>query len=674
MKRWFCILVLWILLIPSLNGQKRAITHDDLFNIKRVSDPQVSPDGQWVAYTVTAFDKSANTSNSDIWLISIDGGEPRRLTDNPESDEHPRWSPDGSQLAFTSSRSGIEQVYLLTIATEEIRQVSTLSTGAADAIWSPDGSHLAFISSVFPELEGDSANAARLKELEDSPVKAHIAERLLYRQWDRWTDLTRSHVFVQPVSGGPARDVTPGDYDTPPLDLGGQEDYTFSPDASHLYYVKNTDPVVTLSTNNDLFKVNLSSGTINRVTDNAANDNYPQFSPDGHYLAYRAHTRAGFEADKYRLMVLDRTSGEVIDLTGQVDLSVGEFIWAPGNEGLYFCAAFEGQRAVFQVALESHEARQLTGWGYYSSLCLTPQGKRMVFLRENMATPPEIYRWDMVEDEQLQLTHANDAILAQLEMNPVEEFWFKGAGGTSVHGLMLKPPQFDPAKTYPLVFLVHGGPQGAWSNRFHFRWNAQMFASPGYVVVMINPRGSTGYGQQFVDQISGDWGGKVYQDLMKGLDYVLETYSFIDPERVAAAGGSYGGYMMNWFAGHTQRFKTLINHAGVFNLTSMYLHTEELWFPEWEFRGTPWTNPKMYAKWSPHRFISKFQTPMLIIHGEQDFRVPVSEGLQAFTAHQRMGVPSKLLYFPDEGHFILKPQNSELWYNTVHEWLADYLK
>ncbi|UCH10376.1 MAG: PD40 domain-containing protein, partial [Fidelibacterota bacterium] len=253
MKRWFCILVLWILLIPSLNGQKRAITHDDLFNIKRVSDPQVSSDGQWVAYTVTVFDKSANTSNSDIWLISIDGGEPRRLTDSPESDKHPRWSPDGSQLAFTSSRSGIEQVYLLTIATEEIRQVSTLSTGAADAIWSPDGSHLAFISSVFPELEGDSANAARLKELEDSPVKARIAERLLYRQWDRWTDLTRSHVFVQPVSGGPARDVTPGDYDTPPLDLGGQEDYTFSPDASHLYYVKNTDPVVTLSTNNDLF-------------------------------------------------------------------------------------------------------------------------------------------------------------------------------------------------------------------------------------------------------------------------------------------------------------------------------------------------------------------------------------------------------------------------------------
>ncbi|UCD39184.1 MAG: S9 family peptidase [Fidelibacterota bacterium] len=673
MKRW-CVLPWLLLVIPLLYGQNRAITHDDLFHIKRVSDPQVSPDGLWIAYVVTEYDKPANSSNSDIWLISIEGGEPRRLTEDPESDLHPRWSPDGQTLAFTSDRTGTEQVFLLTVATGEIRQLTTLSTGAADAVWSRDGEQLAFISEVFPELEGDEANAARLKAIEESEVEARVTDRLLYRHWDRWTDRTRSHVFVQSVSGGAARDMTPGDYDTPPISLGGDQDYTFSPDGSWLCYVKNIDPTVAVSTNNDLFLVNLSTGATNRLTENPANDNSPQYSPDGRFLAYRAQERAGFESDRYDLMVLDLDTKAVTNLTGHADISVREYIWAPGGQGIYFDAAFEGQRTVFQVALDSREVRQLTGWGYYSSLQLSPSGETIVFLHQKMANPPEIYKWNMAQDEEMQITHTNDDLLSQLEMNESEEFWFKGAGGTSMHGLLLKPPGFSPERQYPLLFLVHGGPQGAWSNMFHFRWNAQLFASPGYVVVMINPRGSTGYGQKLTDEISGDWGGKVYQDLMKGLDYILETYDYIDPDRLAAAGGSYGGYMMNWFAGHTDRFKALVCHAGVFNLTSMYLHTEELWFPEWEFEGTPWTNPRMYRKWSPHMFISKFKTPMLVIHGEQDFRVPVSEGLQTFTALQKMGVPSKLLYFPDEGHFVLKPLNSELWYETIHDWLAVYLK
>ncbi len=683
MKRWLLFAALILVLVPVAWGQQRAITHDDFFNIKRVSDPQVSPDGQWIAYVITEYDKQANTSNSDVWLVSTEGGQPRRLTDDPKLDSHPRWSPEGTELAFTSSRDGTPQVYLLTAATGEVRQLTTLSTGAGNAIWPPDGQHLAFTSDVFPELDGDEANAKRLKELEESKVKAHVTERLLYRHWNRWTDRTRSHVFVQPVAGGEARDVTPGDYDTPPISLGGAQDYTFSLDGGGLCYVKNTDPVVAVSTNNDLFLVDLATGATTQLTDNPANDNYPQYSPDGSCLAYRAMERAGFEADKYRLMLRDLATGEATDITGHYDRSVGEYLWAPGGEGIYFIAANEGHRAIFNVDLASKEVKRLTEGTYNSSLQITPggaprgrdgQGQTLVFLRQSMNAPAEIYKLDLATGQEAQITHTNDDLLAQLELNPAEEFWFKGASNARVHGFLLKPPRFDPGRKYPLLFLVHGGPQGAFSDRFHPRWNAQLFASPGYVVVMVNPRGSTGYGQKFTDQISGDWGGKVYKDLMKGLDYVLATYDFIDPDRLAAAGGSYGGYMMNWFEGHTDRFKAFINHAGVFNLTSMYLHTEELWFPEWDFKGTPWTNPGMYRKWSPHQFISKFKTPMLVIHGEQDFRVPISEGLQTFTALQRMGVPSKLLYFPDEGHWIIKPQNSELWYETVWDWLATYLK
>ncbi|MEE9466133.1 MAG: S9 family peptidase, partial [Candidatus Neomarinimicrobiota bacterium] len=311
---------------------------------------------------------------------------------------------------------------------------------------------------------------------------------------------------------------------------------------------------------------------------------------------------------------------------------------------------------------------------YDRALQITPDGNTLIYLRETMHSPAQIFSRNIADGTETQLTNVNAERLAELDMNEAEEFWFTGAKKAKVHGFLLRPPGFDPAKKYPLLYVIHGGPQNMFGNSFHYRWNAQLFAAPGYVVVMVNPRGSTGYGQQFTDEISGDWGGKVYKDLMAGVDYVLETYDFIDPNRLAAMGGSYGGYMVNWIEGHNDRFNTLISHAGLFNLTSMYYATEELWFPEWDLRGTPHTAPKLFKKWSPHNFVKKFKTPMLVIHGAGDFRVPIGEGLQMYTALQTMGVESKLLYFPDEGHWILKPQNSELWYNTIHEWLARYLK
>jgi dipeptidyl aminopeptidase/acylaminoacyl peptidase len=317
---------------------------------------------------------------------------------------------------------------------------------------------------------------------------------------------------------------------------------------------------------------------------------------------------------------------------------------------------------------------RVTSGAYIASLALTPDGRSLVVGRQSSQHPTELYVLDTNGRELRQLTHTSCELVRQLALQPAEPFWFDGAGGTKVQGFLVKPPDFDPAKRYPVVYLVHGGPQGAWSDHFHFRWNANMFSAPGYVAVLVNPRGSTGYGQQFTDEISGDWGGRVFEDLMLGLDHALATYPFLDGARVAAAGASYGGYMMNWFLAHTDRFRALINHDGVYDLRSMYGATEELWFPEWEFQGKPWTNPELYRRWSPSEHVANFRTPMLVIHGGLDYRVPLEQGLQVFTALRRQNVPARLLYFPDEGHWVLQPKNALVWWDTMHEWLERWLR
>lgn len=676
MKNWCCIMLLVTLLVSYGTAQpKRAITHDDLFNVKRVSDPQVSPDGKWVAYVVTVFNKKANNSNSDIWLISMNGGEPRQLTTHPKADLNPRWSPDGKNLAFISTRDGSPQIYLLPIDGGESRKISQISTGASDVAWAPNGQYLVFTSRVFPDLEGDDANRKRTEEQEKNPVKAKIIDRLLFRHWNSWTNDTRSHVFIIPVSGGPARDVTPGDYDTPPLALSGSPDYVFSPDSCELAYVKNTDPMVAISTNNDLFILDIPMGEHRRLTTNPANDHSPRYSSDGRYIAYLAMQRAGFEADRQTLMLYDRQKKQHVTITENGDRSVNYFVWAPDNKTLYFTSEDQGYISICNVDIESKQVRQLTQKMFTQALTVTPDGKNLVFLAQAVNKPSEIFKSDCQGQNVVQLTYTNAELLAQLDMNPAEEFWFQGAADTKVHGFLLKPPQFNPTRKYPVIFLVHGGPQSMWYDMFHFRWNAQMFAAPGYVTVMVNPRGSTGYGQKFTDEISRDWGGKAFEDLMKGLDYVLATYDFVDPNRIAAAGGSYGGYMMNWFEAHTDRFKCLVSHDGLFDIRSKYFSTEELWFPEWDFGGVPWDKnaSELYEKWSPSHYVQNFKTPMLVIHSEYDYRVPITQGIQMFTALQRRGVPSRFLYFPDEDHFVSKPLNSALWYKTVHEWIATWV-
>jgi dipeptidyl aminopeptidase/acylaminoacyl peptidase len=690
----FAVLAAFILFgFSAPEARAGAITFDDFFSMGRVSDPQISPDNKHVAFVVTWYSKETNDGNSDVYIVSIDGpdkGErPRQLTSSPEGDSHPRFSPDGRTLAFTSSRSGQAQVWLMPLEGGEARQLTFLSTGASGPQWTPDGRHIIFRSRVYPDCPDDDCNNKRLTEEADNPVQARIITDLFYRHWDHWRGERRSHVFIIPVDGGDAVDLTPGPHDVPTPALGSGHDIAVSPDGKELCVVANTDPNLAWSTNNDLFLISLEGvseragdappAKMKRLTDSPANDNHPAYSPNGRYLAYRAMARPGFEADQYRLRLYDRKDRKFIDtgeeLADKHDRSVGSIAWSPDSKKMYVTCADRGHVSAYLIEAKNGKVKQLTRDMTISSVRVSPNNKRVVFLRQSATMPYEVFSADRSFKKMKLISHTNDVILSALDMNPLEPFWFKGAGGTDVHGFLLKPPGFKDGTKYPMIFLIHGGPQGAWEDEFHWRWNYQMFASPGYVVVAINQRGSTGFGQKFTDEISQDWGGKVYEDLMKGLDYVLAEYKdFIDPDRVAAAGASYGGYMINWIEGHTDRFKCLVNHDGVYNLTSMYGTTEELWFPEWDLGKTPWENPEGYKKFSPHTFAANFKTPMLIIHGQLDYRVPFSEAMQVFTALRRQGVPAKMLYFPDENHFVQKPLNAELWWKTVHGWIAEWVQ
>jgi dipeptidyl aminopeptidase/acylaminoacyl peptidase len=654
--------------------QQRPITFDDLIGMERIGDPQLSPDGSTIAFVVTKFDKEANGSNSNLYLVPVDGGPVRQLTTATGANHSPRWLPDGSEIALISTREGTPQIYTISLHGGEAHKVSDISTGVNGLLVSPDGTTFAYWTEGFPECMTDDCNRQRFEEKSNRKTQAMIFDRLLYRHWDSWKHETRYQLYSLRTGEDVPRLLTPGDYDTPPISLGGYWTYAFSPDGREMVFLRNTDPMVAISTNNDVFIVPSSGGDITRITTNPANDFQPAFSPDGKYISYLMMERPGFEADRHQLVIHDRATDVKTNLTADLDYSVNEYVWSPDSRYIYFNADDKGNTSVFRLSVDDRAIEKIFDAGYNSSLRITPDGRTLVFLHQRMNKPAELYRMNTDGSDLKKITGLNDERVAELDMNPAEHFWFTGAEETQVHGMLLKPPGFDGSRKYPLVYLAHGGPQGQWGDQFHYRWNAQMFASRGYVVAMVNRRGSTGYGQDFTDQISGDWGGKAYIDLMNGLDFLIDAYDFIDADNIGGAGASYGGYMINWIATQTDRFKCLVSHAGLFNVFSMYGTTEELWFPEWEFGGTPYTNPELYEKWSPLGYADKITTPTLVVHGYYDFRVDVSEGFQMFTALQRQGVESKMLYFPDEGHWINKPLNAELWYTTVLDWLDAYLK
>jgi dipeptidyl aminopeptidase/acylaminoacyl peptidase len=667
------LLVLLILAVAAPALAQQSFDVDALLKLARVADPQVSPDGRMVVFTVQTVDLTLNRKPTNIYVVPLAGGDPVRITQLGTQNERPRWSPDSQQIAFISDRSGSSQVWLTKPDGTGARQVTFLSTEAGGVLYSPDGKNLVFTSEVYPECGADdTCNKLRLDMERNSPISARIYTTLLYRHWTRWQSARRSHLFSVPVEGGEYKDLTPGNRDVPPFSLGGPDDYAISPDGAEVCYAAISDETPATSTNSDLYVVPIAGGETKKITANPAADNSPAYSPDGKYLAWRTQMRPGYESDRWRLVVLERATGKLASLTEGVDRWVTGFTWSPDSARLFFTVEDRGRQGVQMVPASGGGARTIiSGDSAIDELRVTPDGKTLVYLEQTGARPNEIYIAQSGGAEH-PLTHFDDAFLAQYKLPSLEEFWVEGAEQARVHSFLLKPHDFDPHKKYPVLLLIHGGPQGAWGESWTYRWNAQVFAGAGFVVVMPNPRGSTGYGPKFIDDINADWGGRPYYDIMAAADYA-QKLPYVDPDKMAAAGGSYGGYMVDWMLGHTQRFRAMVSHAGVYDLASEFGATEELWFPLWEFRGTPWDNPDLYRTLSPSTYATEFITPTLVIHGEQDFRVPYSQGLQLYTALQLRKVPSKLLIFPDEGHWILKPQNTVLWYHTFLDWITEWV-
>ncbi len=701
-RRWL-ILAIVFSSVFALAQAKHPFTFEDMMSLKRVGEPIVSPDGKWVVFSAQDVNLAENKKTPHVWIVALAGGEAVQLTSGQAGEDRPRFSPDGKRLAYVSAVDGSSQIWTVEFdaATGKLagepKKITNISTEADGEIWSPDGSSILFVSQVYPDCKDDACNKARDDQRAKSQVKASIFTHLFYRHWSTYSVGKRSHLFIVAANGGEARDITPGDHDVPPFSLGGQDMYAFSPDGKEVAYTSNIDEVEATSTNNEIFVVPTAGGTPKKISVSKGSDSTPVYSPDGKWIAWRMQVRPGYESDRFRLVVYERATGKITNLTETLDRWVDSFAWSPNTKLIYFTAEHKAHSLIYAVKTSPdrggiYRIQALVG-GTNGDLAVTPDGSKLVFTRMSISAPNQIYTSEAgfkgcpsqsgdVDKgkercslhEATAVSHVNDALLARVQMQPLESFWFTGAQQANVQGFLVKPPDFDPKKKYPVKFLIHGGPQGAWGDSWSYRWNPELFAANGYVVIMINPRGSTGYGQKFIDEINGDWGGRPYVDLMLGLDYAERKYPFIDKTRECALGASYGGYMVNWLEGHTTRFKCLVSHDGMFNTESAYGSTEELWFPEWELKGTPWTNRALYQKWSPHMYATAFKTPILVVHGQKDYRLDVSEGFQLFTTVQRLKVPSKMLYFPDEGHWVLKPQNAQLWYKTVNEWVDQWTK
>ncbi len=643
-------------------AQQRAITVEDFLSIPVVADPQVSPDGRRVAYAVTTQSLADNRGTTRIWVADVATGRARVLPGEAGSDWQPRWSPDGTRLAFISTRDQGAQVWIADATGGGARRLTNLPDGATDPLWLPDGTALVVVSDVSWPAEGeiDRRNGA-------FPTSARLWTELLFRHWNEFRAGHRQHLLRVDAASGAATDLTPIDHDVPTIATGGDGDVAVSPDGAEIAVALHGDSVVADNTDVDVYLLGATGSPMLRLTrENRGADNQPRFSPDGVWLAYLSMERAGFEADRRRLMLVSRADGRTVEATAGWDRSIGSYAWCADARCVLAEVEERGGTSIYRIDVPSFRRAPVVAGGVNTAVQALPGGGA-AYLRQTAARPAEIW----VDGRQV--THHTDSAMAPLDVRALESFGFRGALGDSVFGWLLKPPGFDPGRRYPLVYLVHGGPQGAWLDAWHPRWNYQMFAARGYVVAAVNFHGSTGYGQRFTDAISQHWGDYPLEDLLQGLD-VVARLPYVDSTRMGAAGASYGGYMVFWLAGHTDRFKTLVAHDGVFNPASFYGTTEELWFPEWEFGGTPYERRELYERWSPANHVTKWKTPILIVHGQQDFRVDLSEGYQAFTAARKMGVPAKFLYFTDEGHFVTRPRNRRLWWGVVLDWLDQYLR
>ncbi len=672
--------VLLAVVLAASPAIAKGLTVEDMLAMQRVGDPQVSSDGKWVAYSVRDTDYDANRGRMDLWMTNIDGTQTRRLTSHPDSDTDPRWTKDGAWIYFMSTRSGSSQVWRIAPSGGEAEQVTKLPTDVGGFDLFPDGKRLVLAVDVWPETKTIADSVKKDDAQAKSKVKAKAYDHLLFRHWDQWEDGKYSHLFVwtPPELGGKAddaKDLTPGQAtDSPTHPFGGMEEVDVSPDGKTIAFViRNSGKANAWETNTDVFLVPADGRTKPMLItgDNKAYDFSPTFSPDGKSIAVKQMKRPGFEADRERISIIDVATKKTRVVTEAWDRSAGGITWSADGKTIFTDTDNVGHHSVFAIDVASGTAKLLVEKGTNTSVQFA--GDRIVYSHDSLKQPVELFTARLDGTEQRAITHFNDARVKKIDFGEPEQFSFKGAKGDTVYGWVVKPSGFKGGKA-PVAFLIHGGPQGSFGDHFHYRWNPQAYTGRGFAAVFIDFHGSTGYGQAFTDAIRGDWGGAPYEDLMLGLDAALAKYSWLDKDRMAALGASYGGYMVNWIAGQTKRFKALVTHDGNIDERMAYFDTEELWFPEWEHGGTPWDKPEGYTKHNPIDHVKNWTTPTLVVHGGQDFRVVDTQGMSTFTALQRKGVPSRFLHFPDENHWVLKPQNSKLWHDEVLAWIEKWTK
>ncbi|MGQ0587802.1 MAG: prolyl oligopeptidase family serine peptidase [Gammaproteobacteria bacterium] len=678
MKRALAILAL---LVPfAAPAATQPFTSRDLVQLERASDPRLSPDGRHVAYQLRQTDYEANKGANGIWLLDLSqpGAAPRRLTAPGSESNTPRWSSDG-RLYFLSTRSGSQQVWRLDLRGGEAEAVTKLALDVGAFRLSPDGRKAAVALEVFPDCATLACTEKRLDQQARSKATGQVYDKLLVRHWDTWKNGTRSQLFLVDL-GAPAAepkwltrgiDGAPFDGDVPTKPFGGDEEYAFSPDGRQLFLTARiAGRTEAWSTNTDIWRV-ATDGTGKPENLSAPNPGYdagPVVSPDGRTLAWRSMKRGGFEADRNRVMLRDLASGAVRELAPDWDRSPNSLAWSSDGGSLYANADDLGQSPLFALDAKTGAVRRLTDAGWVNAF---DAGKdHIVYALDTLRSPAQLFSVPAAGGKATQLTRHNEPLLAQRGLGEAEQFAFKGWNDETVYAHVMKPANFKSDRKYPVAFIVHGGPQNSMANHWHYRWNPQTYAGAGYAVVFVDFHGSTGYGQAFTDSISGDWGGKPLEDLQKGWAHALARYKFLDGSRACALGASYGGYMINWIAGTWPgAFKCLVSHDGIFDNRAMAYETEELWFDEWEMGGTPYEKPANYERHNPVNHVAQWRTPMLVIHGGLDYRIPDTQGLAVFTALQRRGIDSRLLYFPNENHWVLKPQNSVQWHDTVQDWL-----
>ncbi len=654
--------------LPVLS-QKQPFTIADLYKIKTVGEPQYSPDGKKIAFVVTESFLEEGKTNSEIYVMDEDGNL-KNITNNPAADNHPRWSADGKSIIFVSTRTNGSQVWIVPAEGGDAIQLTNFSAGVDNPVMTPDGKHIIFTSDVYPDCGADDLCNARVDSTTSKgPLHAHVADHLLYRHWTFWKDGKNTHTLLFDLDSKKYSDLTPGTYDAPSWELGGVG-LAMSPDGKEVCFVSNHDEIEAISTNMDLWLEPSGGGEPKNITaDNKAYDGSPVYSPDGRYIAYKFQTIPAYESDMFHIALYDRISGAKKVLAENFDNWVNDFVWSHDSKKLYFTAQVKGHTPLYVVDVKSNKVHEVIDPKTVDAFDLSPDGDRVVFVHRTVGEPSELWQAGTNGKNAKRLTFFNQALENTVDIRPAEEVWIPSPSGANIHTFIVKPHDFDPSKKYPLILNVHGGPQQQWADAFRGDW--QVYPGSGYIVAFPNPHGSTGYGQEFTAEISRDWGGKVYDDVMAVADS-LSNLSYVDKNRMGAMGWSFGGYMMMWLEGHTDRFKAIASMMGVYDLTAMHGSTEELWFPQWDLGGTPWES-NLYQKWSPNNFVKNFKTPCLVISGEKDFRVPYAQSMEFFTDLQLMGVPSRLIIFPNDGHWPNGVKSMPLYYDAHLDWFHTYL-